>query len=76
MNLIWQAQTQSWTQPVSYCVGTCTCGNNCRVNLDLHTAITGALQSDDYSEEVPCVLPELDDALYEMALASLSGGAR
>jgi len=46
------------------------------VNLDLHTAITGALQSDDYSEEVPCVLPELDDALYEMALASLSGGAR
>lgn len=70
--LLWQAQEQKWVQPISYCEGTCTCGKNCRVNLDLHTRITGSLTSDEWTEEVPCQLPDdYDDSLFEMAMASL-----
>jgi len=73
MRLIWQAQEQTWVQPITYCKSNpCTCGQNCRDNLDLHTQITGALTSDEYSEDTPCILPsEIDDDLFAFAMATL-----
>jgi hypothetical protein len=68
-------QQQTVTTGPTYCIGTCTCGQDCRTNTDLHTQITGALTCDDWTEEKPCNLPEeLDDELFERAMALLGGG--
>lgn len=75
MHLRWQAQKQKWVQPITYCKSNpCTCGQDCRTNLTLHTQITGALTSDERTEDKPLILPtDYDDSLFEMAMASLAG---
>lgn len=35
--------------PPTYCVGACTCGQNCHENVDLHRN-TGALTQDEYAD--------------------------
>jgi hypothetical protein len=74
MRLFGRQAPQQTVITASYCIGTCTCGQDCRTNTDLHTQITGALTCDDWTEEKPCNLPEVDDELFERAMALLGGG--
>ncbi len=54
-----------------YCIGPCVCGEDCHENTDVHTRITGALTSDEWTEEKPCIFVELDVELFECAVATL-----
>jgi hypothetical protein len=46
-----------------YCVGPCTCGNNCHLNVEYHDKVTR------FDPDA-----EVDDEQYEYALSLLGGG--
>lgn len=53
---------------VRYCVGTCTCGNDCHNNPDYHLTFT------TWDGEYPQLQEDADADEYNLALSTLMGG--